>query len=323
MAATALIRVLQRQAKQALRRRQLAEAEAVLERLKEEDALSAETRGLELELLIGTRRWDDAERLPDQLLRHFPASARIHYLAGRLCYQRKRYAHALEHFTEADRLHPHWIAQQWIGTTHIQRGEYAAAEAVLVALVADHPALRRDLAWLYERRGEPERALHEIAAYLALRPGDRVAQRQQLRLRASAAAPEVLVGEVAALEALGEAIAPEMLVPYVQRLLESGQGRAARQYIAEHAPAWPPELAGRVAWVCHRLQAYDVALHLFLQGLPAYHDNFKYCSALEATARRCERVNDVADAYHALARTHPHLHGRAKALGRRRDRNRA
>jgi tetratricopeptide (TPR) repeat protein len=317
MAASAMIRVLRRNLQQALRHRQVAQAEDLLQRLKQEDALSLETRGLELELLVAGRRWDEAERLAEHLLRLFPSSARIHYLSGRIQSQRKRYGRALEHFTEADRLHPHWTVRRWIGTTHTQRGEYTAAEALLVGLAAEHAEVQRDLAWLYERRGDPQRALHALEAYLALRPDDRAAQRQRLRLRASAAPAEALVGEVAALEELGEEIAPEILPAYVQRLLESAAGAAARCYIEQHAPGWTPELAGRVAWVCHRLQAYDLAWRLFLDGLPVAHRDFKYCSALEAAALRCGRAGDVANAYHALAAQHPHLHGRLKALRRR------
>jgi len=317
MASSALIRVLQRNLKQALRQRQVAQADDLLQQLKQEDPLSAATRGLEIELLIAAERWQDAARLAEQMRRLFPSSPRIEYLTGRILYRQKQYARALAHFTEAERLHPHWTVRRWIGNTHTQRGEYDAAEAALVGLTAAHPEVRRDLAWLYERRGDLEHARRELDAYLGMRPDDRAAQRQRLRLRARAAPPEALVEEVAALEALGEEIAPEMLPAYVQRLLESGRGAEARRYVEARAPGWTPELAGRVAWVCHRLQAYDLALRLFLDGLPVYHDDFKYCSALEAAAVRCGRPGDVAKAYRARAAAHPHLHGRLKALLRR------
>lgn len=317
MAHPALLRVLQRNLKQALQQGHLETAAELLRQLKDDDPLSVATRGLELEVLMARRRWPEAAALAEQLLRLFPASARIQYLAGRIAYQRKDYTAALVHFAEAYRIHPHWSVRRWLGKTQTQRGDYVEAEGLLVGLLAEHPAVGLDLAWLHERRGAPERALRCLQEYLAWRPEDRFAQAQRLRLRASSAAPEELVREVEALEELGEDIAPEVLPAYVQRLLETGRSAEARQFVVEREGQWPPEVAGRVAWVCHRLQAYDLALALFVAGLPAHPNDFKYLSALEAAARRCARVDQVAAAYQALAPEHRHLYGRLKALQRR------
>jgi tetratricopeptide (TPR) repeat protein len=317
MAHTALIRVLRRNLKQSLRRGELAQAEALVRQLKDEDSLSVQTRGLELEVLIAAQRWPDAEVLAAQLVQLFPSSARMHSLAARLYYRQKSYTRALEHFTESERLHPHWMSRLWLGKTHTQRGEYAAAESLLVGVVGEHPEAGVELAWLYERRGEPERALHHLEEYLALRPDDRFARAQQLRLRASAAAPEDLVQEVEALQELGEDIAPEMLPAYVQRLLETGRGVEARRCVDHGLPQWTPQMAGRIAWVCHRLHAYDVALRLFLAGLPVHQRDYKYLSALESAARHCRRTAEVASAYRELAAANRHLYGRIKSLERR------
>jgi len=42
--------------------------------------------------------------------------------------------------------------------------------------------------------------------------------------------------------------------------------------------------------------------------------NFKYLSALEAAARKCNRLPQVLDAYHDLASQARHLYGRRKFL---------
>jgi tetratricopeptide (TPR) repeat protein len=317
MARTALLAVLRRNLAQALRRGEVGQAESLLRQLKDEDPLSAATRGLEIEVLMAAQRWPDAEVLAAQLVRMFPSSARIHSLMARIFYRQKHYAGALEHFTEAERLHPHWRLRLWLGKTYTQRGEYERAESLLVDVAREHAEAGRDLAWLYERRNEPERALRQLEAYLAARPNDSVARAQQLRLRASVAAPEELVREVEALEELGEDVAPELLPAYVQRLLETGRGMDARRFVDERVPVWPPQVAGRVAWVCHRLQAYDLALRLFLVALPVHAHDFKFLSALESAARRCQRTAEVATAYRGLAGEHRHLYGRIKTLERR------
>lgn len=296
--------------------RRVSEALSLLSQLKDEDPLSPETRGLELELMISTRRWNDAAELSHQLLTLFPSSARIRYLAGRVCYQHKDYPSAQEHFEEADRLHPHWLTRYWSGKSSIQRGDYEQAEASLVGLAADHPRARLDLAWLYERRGQPERALEQVEAYLVVSPGDALAGTQQRRLRASLLAPAELVDEVDSLLGLGEAIRPEVVPTYVQRLLESGRGAEARRFVARHGEEWTPRTAASVAWVCHGLQAYDLAVRLFLLALEENAESFKLLSALESAARHAGRLDDVFAHYERLAPAHKNLYGRLRALRR-------
>jgi tetratricopeptide (TPR) repeat protein len=317
MTRNALIVVLRRNLKQSLRRGQVAEAQEVLRQLKDEDPLSVETGGLEVEVLMASQRWQEAEVLAAQLLRTASSSARIHFLMGRLLYRRKDYARALEHFTEAGRLHPHWTLRLWLGKAHTQRGDFDAAESFLVDVVREHPEAGLDLAWLYERRNEPERALRHLQDYLTLRPNDGYARAQQLRLRASIASPEELVQEVEVLQELGEEIATEMLPAYVQRLLESGRGMEARRFVDEHLSQWLPAVAARIAWICHRLQAYDLALRLFLSALPAQVQDYKLLSALESAARHCQRTAEVAAAYRTLAPQNRHLYGRIKILERK------
>ncbi len=317
MAHKALIRVLRTNLRQCLRLRQTVEARDLLRQLEDEDPLSVETRGMELELLMAEQRWQEAEGLALQLTRLYPSSARIHSLAARIHYRRKSYARAAEHFTEAERLHPHWRSRWWLGKTHTQRGDFDAAEALLVDVVREHPEAGIDVAWLYERRGEPEQALRQVEAYLTFRPDDPLARAQQLRLRATAAAPEDLVDEVETLQELGEEVAPEMLPAYIRRLIETGRGAEARRFVGQRLPQWAPRVAGRVAWECHRLQAYDLAFNLFVAGLPAHHRDFKYLSALESAARHCQRSAEVVAAYRSLVGSNPNLHGRIKVIERK------
>jgi len=313
----ALVRALVRNFGQALRRADLSAAREVLQRLQHEEPVSLETRGSELELLIAEARLSEAETLAAQLVAQHPGSARIHALAGELAYRRKLYAKAIEHFGEAERLHPHWRLRLWLGRAQTQNGDYAAAERLLLDVARDHKQARIALAWLYERRGERQRAIRELEDYVVRFPDESYAQAQLLRLRASVASPEDLVEEVATLRELGEEIAPEMLPAYIQGLLETGRGADARRFVDENLAAWNPTTAGRVAWAAYRLQAYDLALRLFLAGLPAGHQDFKYLAALEAAARHCHREADIIAAYRPLAASNPNLFGRIRVLARR------
>lgn len=317
MATSRVLRVLQRNLRQALRQRQLTEASALLERLRHEDPLSAETRGFELEYLFYSRRWDEAMTLTVQLLGLFPDSARIHYLAGRLCYQQKIYAQALRHFYESERIYDHWHTRRWIGKTHSQLGSLEDAEASLLDLLGHHPEVAIDLAWVYERKAAPDRALGYLETYLNLRPDDGFAKAQRLRLRARTLLPEELVEEVEALRALGEAIPSEVVTLYVERMLGAGRGTEIRRFIGEERAGFDMRTAASLAWVCHRLQAYDLAFRLFLQGLPGHLRDFKYLSALESAAARCARIEELIPHYETYAPEEKRLYGRIQGLQRR------
>lgn len=312
-----VVRVLQRNLRRALKTGDLGDADDLLERLKQEDPLSVETRGLELECAVAGRRHDDAKALAVQLLDLFPGSARIHYLAGRLHYQTRNYPAALREFAESERIHPHWITQRWLGKTYTQTGQLAEAEAQLLTLVAEHPAVMRDLSWVYERMDDPVRALDTLERYLEARPDDEFAQAQRLRLRSQALAPEDLTAEVNALLDLGEDVDAEMLVTYIQRLLETGHGEAARRAVAEREKQLDARTAARIAWVCHRLRAFDLSMQLFLIALPEHLTDFKLLSALESAAAQCNRITEVIDRYEVLANDERRLYGRIKSLQRR------
>ncbi|MGH8643524.1 MAG: tetratricopeptide repeat protein [Gammaproteobacteria bacterium] len=312
-----LIKVLQNNLKRALRRAALEEAKVVLDRLREEDALALETRGLELEYLIAAGAWEDAASLAEQLLQLFPASARIHHLSGRVRYHEKKYLRAEYHFAESQRLHPHWRTGHWLGKTHTQLGNYAKAEALLSKLLPRDPRVALDLAWLFERWGAPERALGVLEHYLAERPKDAQALRHRLRLKSQSLVPHELVAEVDTLMELGETVPAEMLEAYVQRLFETGQGALARSFIHQHHAGWDAPTQASIAWVCHRLQAYDMALQLFLAALPERARDYKYLSALEYCALRCQRIEQLLAAYESLAPQNNRLYGRMKSLSKR------
>jgi tetratricopeptide (TPR) repeat protein len=320
MTLPAVTRTLRNNLKQALSRGDLHQAEILLGRLKEEDPLSVQTRSLELALLVRAGRWVEAGALAGQLRTLFPSSARIHYLAGRVNYHGKDYVRALEHFEESERLRPDWQARHWLGKTATQLGRFEQAEAVLLELVGDHPQVVADLAWLYERRCDWTRALQYVDQYLKAHPDDAFIQAQQARLRAAALAPDELVEEVDTLQALDEPVPAELLPNYVRGLLETGQGAAARAFVEAHHAQWDARTAASIAWACRKLQAYDLAVTLFLQGLPEHvqKEDYKYLSALEADARRCHREDEVIAAYGPLTQQHDGFYGRIKALEKHR-----
>ena len=116
---------------------------------------------------------------------------------------------------------------------------------------------------------------------------------------------------------LDEPIPEGMLPIYVQRLLETGEAAEARRFISRYAGHWELREAAAVAWICHRLQAYDLALRLFLIGLPENTANYKYLSALESAALHCRRLDDVIRDYEGYASQDKRLYGRIKSLKKR------
>jgi tetratricopeptide (TPR) repeat protein len=312
--AESLRKVLQRNLLDSLRRHELEEAERLLTALKEEDPLSVETRGLELEYLIGCKRFDEAVRLADQLVRLFPSSARIHYLIGRLAYAQKRYANAETAFRESDRIFPQWFTQLFLGKTLTQKGDFEEAESILRRIVSHNVSVRRDLSWLYERQGDVRRALQEMEAVLIERPNDEFAKAQCRRLRTMCLDPNAIVTELDGWQDLGEPVGEDLLPQYVDSLLRTGRGDQARQIVQQQVLGASTHIVTRTAWICYRLQAYDLALLLFLKVLPGQLRNMKLLSAMESAARRCQRLDELRAQYQQLAKIEPSLFGRLRRL---------
>lgn len=60
-----------------------------------------------------------------------------------------------------------------------------------------------------------------------------------------------------------------------------------------------------------------MALQLFIAALPERAHDYKYLSALESAALRCQRVEQLLTAYESLAPQNKRLYGRMKSLSRR------
>ncbi len=309
-----VIKVLRRNLQKALKNRRFDEAKDLLDRLKDEEPLSLETRGLELEFLIANQQWATAQTLAKQLLQLFPQSARIHYLAGRIVYQAKDYPAAITCFSESNALHPNWRTRRWLGKTQTQRGEFVDAEAILLALLPDYRVIDLDLAWLYERMNQPARALKHVETFLRDHPDQEFAIQQRLRLRAMTLEPELLSEDVESLLELDEDVPSELLPAYLQHLLASGQGQAARKFVTTYRETFDQSTAASLGWVCHQLQAYDLAMGLFLDGLAKRTRDVKYLSALESAARHCNRVEQLIPHYEACANQDKRFYGRIKRL---------
>ena len=315
--------VLRRNLTGALKGRKLTEAAALLERLREEDPLSVETRGLELEYLVRCGRTDDAHRLAQQLVELFPASAHIRHWSGRAAYALKLYEDAQQHFSESNRVARRWKNNRWLGKTLTQLGRFDQAEALLVPLVSDYPKCRRDLAWLYERKGELDRAMSQVEGYLEVRPDDEMARDHRLRLRARLMDVGELRREVEELCEFGEDIDDAILPEYVEGLLRTGEGNTAREIVRQRLDALESQIVTRIGWIAYHLQAFDLALDLFLRILPLNLGNIKFKVSVEKTARSCLRTTELVAAYRQHAPQHRDLYGRIKTLERfARDRER-
>lgn len=303
--------------RQALAQGRLNDAGDILSRLKREDPLSRETRGLELEFYLKGNRLEEAGSLAEQLMNLFPDSGRILYLAGKVAYRQKQYETAESRFRESQRVYPHRQTRHWLGKTLTQLGRFDEAEATLLSVrdQARHASL--DLAWLYERKGDLESALKALEEYLQVYPGHPYATEQRLRIKAKMLEPEALVEEVDALAEWGGQVSDGLFPEFVQRLFEMGEGPRAREEIQGRLEGQGDRVGTRLAWVCYRAQAYDLACALFLKHLAANVSNFKYLSALETAAIKSHRLSVVVDAYDALAPQSPQLYGRSKSLSRR------
>lgn len=311
-----LIIVLRRNLRDAFRRNRLGDAEDLLSRLKEVDPLSAGTRGMQLELLVRKGRLAEAAKLAPQLVKQFPDSAGVQHWSGRAAYKQKKYDEAERLLRESLRLADHWITQWWLGKTLTQIGRFGEAERTLTPLAEGHPVCRKDLAWLYERMEEPQRALDEIDRFLEQQPGDAFASEQRTRLLSRLVDDEELLAEVEALRDLGEQVPEQMAPRYLGALLESGQGAQARKLVGEMLPGLDPRLAVRLGWQAYKALEYDLAYDLWLVGLPFNLDNLKLLNSLGKAARVCCREELLAEALEQYAPQQPKLYGRIKKLKR-------
>lgn len=313
--------LLRRNLARALRERRTQDAHHLLDQLRNQDPLAIETRGSELELSLLEGRLDEADKLARQLLEQFPASARVHLLAGQLAYRRRAYTLAAELFTESDRLSPHLATRHWLGKALTQAGKLNEAEAILVPLAEEYLSARTDLAWLYERMERLDSAIEILQDVLRDNPANVWVEEQIQRLRARTLPPDRVQEELESLIEHGERVPQALLPEYLDSLLAQAQVDRARALVAESESTLPTRTLTRMAWVCHRRLAPELASRLFLRVLPEQPDNPKLLAALEADALRAGRAEELAEAYRALARRYPALFGRLRNLMRRMAQN--
>ena len=313
----AILETLKHNMRQALGQGRVEEAKEILARLRQEDPVNPDTRGLELEFYLDTDRLDEAAALARQLCHLFPDSGHILFLTGKVAYRQKHYEEAEARFRESLRVFPHYYTQQWLGKTLTQSGRFEEAESLLLSAGEHNRLVLLDLAWLYERKNDLAAALKACDAYLEHNPDDAFAGEQRVRIRARMQEPEALIEEMSALADLGEQPSDALFPEYVQKLFETGQGPRAREEISARMKTLEARPAVRVAWVCYRAQAYDLAAALFLSQLQANHSNYKYLNALESAAVRCNRLSQVLEAYQGLVTEAGHLHGRCRSLAKR------
>ncbi len=315
MAYRPILKALRHNLRKALRHGNLGDAEQILARLKKEDPLSLETRGLELEFYLNANRLQEASILAKQLCHLFPDSGRLLFLAGKVGYRLKQYSEAESCFRESQRVFPHWQTLHWLGKTLTQTGEYDEAEALLLRAQEHTSFALLDLAWLYERKNDLEAALRKCEAFLVDHLNHAYATEQRMRIRAKMLEPDALIEEVDTLKELGEKVSDALFPEYVGRLFATGQSPRARDEVLRRMESLGTNPGVQLAWICYRAMAYDLACTLFLKYLQGVNaSNYKYLAALESAARRCNRLPQVLDVYRPLAGHAPHLHGRIRSL---------
>src|SRR6266571_5042647 len=284
----------------ALSEGRLEDAEEILSRLKQEDPLSQETRGFELEFYLNSNRIAEANALARQLCRLFPQSGRIFFLAGKVAYRLKDYKEAESHFRESHRIYPNWRTQYWLGKTLTQSGRLGEAESLLLSVRERTTNAVLELAWLHERRNDLQAALKAYDEFLAIHPDHSFAAEQRLRLKASLLEPESLIDEVDTLAELGEEVPLTLFPEYVRKLFETGRTIEAREQTIAKMGTLDAKTGSRMAWICYRAKAYDLACTLFLAHLRPNLSYYKYLNALESAAARCGRMDQLLVAYRSF-----------------------
>jgi tetratricopeptide (TPR) repeat protein len=308
---------LKRNMRRALYQKRIEDAVEILDRLKMEDPLGHDTRAFELEFLLKSGRLAEARALSRQLCQLFPGSGQVQMLAGIAAYRAKNYPEAAARFRESLSIQPTWQIRQWLGKTLTQLGDFAQAESLLLSVKEENPNVLLDLCWLFERRNDLAAALKTCDEFLARHPGHEFATQQRLRLKAKSLEPMAFIEEVGHLQEFGET-APDALFPeYIQKLFDTGDAPRAREEVSSRMADMEPALAIKIAWVCHRAKAFDLAFALFFKYLDANRDNYKYLNALEASASRCNRLAQLIGEYRRLASHAPHLYGRCRSIARR------
>ncbi len=314
---SAYLQSLRRNIKRWINQRNWMAAEQALTELKRLDPLDLRTRGLELEYLTGQEQYHDAQLLARQLTQLFPASSRIHYLAGLVAYRQKNYKRALAAFEESNKLYPNWRTQRYIGKTCTQSGHFETAESQLLPLISNHPVCLLDLAWLYERKSQYTRALTMLEQYLRYKPLDSFAEQQKQRLQAHALSPDQIQDEVASLNDFGEHIPIGLLIEFVRTEITQGRGRMVREMLMPRVEKLESKEAVQLGWACYHLNVYELAFVLMMRDFAKQYNNFKYRAALEVSAERSGRLDDIISLYERFSETDKRFFGRIARLKKR------
>ncbi|HVS62294.1 MAG TPA: tetratricopeptide repeat protein [Thermoanaerobaculia bacterium] len=307
-------KVLERNLRRALERRDLGEAGELLEQLRAEAPRELVTLGFEVEVLMLAGRLDEAARAADQLVGMHPGSPRVHYLAGLVHYRRRDYPRAAASLRESAELHPHPRTERLLAKSLTQAGELDEAEPILLRLLDGNPHVARDLAWLHERRGQTERALRWVERFLERFPDDELAQAQRLRLSARSLEPDEVVAEVDSLRSLGEEVPESLLPSWASALVELGRIQELRDFVEKSAQSLSPRARQSLGWTCYKLELFDLAFSLWLETIDSQLGNFKLLNSLEAAADRCSRLDELARRYEELAERDPSLWGRVRRV---------
>ena len=193
------------------------------------------------------------------------------------------------------------------------------ALSILEPLADDHGAALSDLAWLYERKREWQRAIDCYQRILERIPDMAFAKEQIVRLKAHTLDPEELVEEVDTLVELGEPIPDNLLPTYLATLFQMGRANQARHLIEGLVNDLAPTTALRIAWDCYRTQVYDLAFDLFAKCAPREIGNFKFLNAWERAADMTQRIPQLIAEYEKFAPQEKSLFGRIKKLKRGMD----
>ncbi len=309
--------VLRRRAKAALFSGELKTAAGLISQLEELEPLALPSRCLRAELHLRMGHNDTARAAAAQLVLAHPDSPRAQYLAGWSAYRNKQWTVAEAHFRESNLLHPAVTSRAWIGKSLTAQRRFDEAEAILVDVVGERPSWATDLAWLYECKGEPERALSVLDRHAEALRGSQYAAADRARLRAKVTAPEELVEELEVLAELGEEVGQDVLPSTLVALIDTGRVADARALVVRQIDSLDARTATSAGWAVYRRQAWDLAFDLFVVALPTQRSNVKFLNAFELTARNAGQIPKLLDLYEIHASFNPRLFGRIRKVHKR------
>lgn len=286
----------------------------LVDELISESGLNSHSQGLMLECYFELKQLKEGEKLANLLCEQYPESARIHFISGKIFFRLRKYKKAEACFRTNQALFPSFSGTIWLAKALTNQQNFDEARSLLSRLDTSHPLVLQELAWLYERSQNDQKALECYEKALPLERNTKFLNRKVEELRAKLTDHAHFLEEMETLEALDEEIPDHLIKSYFEKQLAKGEQERVRQYYRANKSRFNPKLCNEVGWVCYRAKCYDLSFELFL----AYflHDStyWKLNNALQKSAEMSGKTGQLVAVFRKLAKKQSNLYGRIKKL---------